>query len=113
MKLFDDRAGRELRRSFDELVSTWHGVESKLMLGCPSYTVEGRLFAVLVTDAVVLTRVPDEHRERMSRAFEVKPFETDTRTVDKCVRVSDDDEQLERLLPYIETSYQTALEQSG
>jgi hypothetical protein len=109
MKLFDADRGGILRETFDRLVADWPGVTRETIFGCPSYRVDGTLFAVLVTDAVALTRLSGEDREELERGFTVAPFRADGRTVSAWTQVLvDDPGRLDALLPYVTASYEAA-----
>ncbi|WP_276259946.1 TfoX/Sxy family protein [Haloglomus litoreum] len=109
MEYFDADAGRELQEAFERAVADWPDVTNRTMFGCPSYLADGTLFAVLVTDGVALTRLPDAERERLAEAFETGSFQAGERTVTKWVQVPVDADGLDALLPYVEASYETAL----
>ena len=65
MQYFDPAAGADLRSAFEALVLEWPDVTATTMFGCPSYRVDGTLFAVLVTDGIALTRLPEAERDRI------------------------------------------------
>ena len=109
MQYFDADAGAQLKTAFDDLVADWDGVDSKTMFGCPSYRADGTLFAVLVTDGVALTRLPDDRRAELEAAFETGPFQAGDRTVTKWAQVPvADATDLDALRPYVRSSYETA-----
>ena len=113
MKYFDAEQGAELKAAFEELVLDWPSVTATTMFGCPSYQADGTLFAVLVTDAVALTRLPDDDRTQLERLFDTTPFEAGERTVTKWVTVPvDDGSTLGALRPYLEASYEAALNEA-
>jgi hypothetical protein len=113
MKYFDEDEGAALKSAFDEVVLDWPNVTAKTMFGCPSYQADGTLFAVLVTDGVALTRLPSDHREQVSQAFETGPFQAGERTVTKWEQITIDDvTELDSLVPHINASYESALEES-
>lgn len=113
MKYFANDDGAALKSTFDEIVMDWSEVAATTMFGCPSYRADGTLFAVLVTDGVVLTRLPSDQREQVTRAFETGPFQAGERTVTKWVQVTIDDvAELDALVPHITASYERALEES-
>ena len=113
MKYFDKDEGAALKSAFDERVLDWPNVTAKTMFGCPSYQAEDTLFAVLVTDGVALTRLPSDHREQVTQAFETGPFQAGERTVTKWVQITIDDvAELDSLVPHIKASYESALEKS-
>lgn len=110
MAYFDKNAGAPLKTAFEDLVADWQGVTAETTFGCPSYRADGTLFAVLVTDAVVLTRLPDDERERLHERFEVGPFQAGERTVEAWVQVELADVQaLAALEPSVRASYEAAL----
>lgn len=114
MQYFDREAGADLKAAFDDLVSDWAAIEEKTMFGCPSYTAGGTLFAVLVTDGVALTRLPESQRDSIAEVFETGPFQAGERTVTKWVQVTvDDAERLRDLSPYVTMSYEEALAESA
>ena len=110
MVYFDPEAGAAVRERFEAVVLDWPAVTAKTMFGCPSYQADRTLFAVLVTDGVALTRLPDDRRESLAASFETGPFEAGSRTVTKWVQVAvDDPSDLDDLVPYVEASYEAAL----
>jgi hypothetical protein len=111
VKYFDRDDGAALRAAFEETVLDWPGVTATTTFGCPSYRADGTLFAVLVTEGVALTRLPDERREAIAREFATGPFEAGDRTVTKWVQVAvDDAADLDSLVPHVRASYESALE---
>lgn len=113
MKYFDKDDGAAMKSAFNEIVLDWPDVTAKTMFGCPSYQVDGTLFAVLVTDGVALTRLPSDHREQVTQAFETGPLQAGERTVTKWVQITIDDvAELDSLVPHIRASYESALEES-
>lgn len=113
MKYFDRDDGAALKSTFDEIVLDWPDVTTTTMFGCPSYQAKGTLFAILVTDGVALTRLPSDHREQVTQAFEIGPFQAGERTVTKWVQITiDDGAELDSLVPHIKASYESAREES-
>lgn len=113
MKYFDKEDGAALKSAFDEIVLDWPEVDGRTMFGCPSYQAAGTLFAVLVTNGVALTRLPDDHREQVADTFDTGPFQAGERTVTKWLQVTIEDvAELDSLLPHIKASYESALQES-
>ncbi|WP_255194952.1 TfoX/Sxy family protein [Halorarius litoreus] len=108
MQYFDETRAGDLRDAFERLVLDWPDVAARPMFGCPSYQADGTLFAVLVTDGVALTRLPDDRRDALDAAFETGPFQAGERTVTKWVQVAVDATELDALVPYVESSYEAA-----
>ena len=110
MQYFDAEQGEELKLAFEDLVLDWPSVAAKTMFGCPSYRADDTIFAVLVTDGVVLTRLPSDERTQLEQLFDTAPFEASGRTVADWVTVPvDGGSALGALRPYLEASYETAL----
>jgi hypothetical protein len=110
MKYFDPAVGADLETSVDRMVEAWADVTRTTMFGCPAYRAADSLFALLVTDGVVLTRLPEEFRPDVEAAFEAGPFVAGNRTINKWVRIRvESAEDVEGLRPFLQASYETAL----
>ncbi len=99
----------ELRRAFEGRVLRWPEVRAKTMFGCPAYRATDELFAFLVTEGVVITRLESGEREALSRRFRATPFRAGSRTVHDWIRVplrGKDD--LEGVLPLVRRSYEAS-----
>jgi hypothetical protein len=76
------------------------------MYGCPCYKNNEKLFAFLVTDRVVLTKVSEQEKTKLSRAFEIKPFQAGKRTMNKWPQICvDETTDLQTIIPFIKISY--------
>ena len=110
MQHFDETRAGDLRDAFEALVLDWPEVTVRTMFGCPSYQADGTLFAVLVTDGVALTRLPEDRRESLAAAYETGPFQAGDRTVTAWVQATvEDAAALDDLEPYVRASYESAL----
>lgn len=113
MTFFDREKGVALKTAFDDLVLGWPNATATTMFGCPSYQADGTLFAVLVTDGVVLTRLHSDHRDKVEQAFDTGPFQAGDRTVTKWVQVTIEHmNDLDALAPHVKASYESALKES-
>ncbi|WP_254273616.1 TfoX/Sxy family protein [Haloarcula marina] len=112
MTYYDPETGAALKAAVDDVVAAWPSVTEQRMFGCPSYRADGTLFAVVVTDGVALTRLPETHRTELDAAFETGPFQAGERTVTKWVQVTADEGDAARLAPFLEASYEAALEEA-
>ncbi|MFQ5552701.1 MAG: TfoX/Sxy family protein [Thermoplasmata archaeon] len=110
MKLYsEDEAGR-VRLRFEEEVLGWPQVTTKKMFGCPGYQATGTLFAFLVTQGVVLTKLSPETREGLGARHQTEPFGTGDRVVKKwIVALVDEETDWDGLLSFVKESYQGAL----
>ena len=110
MQYFDPDAGAALKAAVDDLVTGWEGVTERTMFGCPSYQADGTLFAVVVTGAIALTRLPESARDDLEREYETGPFEAGDRTVPSWTQVDIDEPSVVAALePFVRASYETAL----
>jgi hypothetical protein len=114
MQYFDEQAGAGLREAFDDLVGGWEEeVSTVTMFGCPSYRANGKVFAVLTTDAVALTRLPEDVRADLEAERETEPFDANGRAVRKWVQVPTDGTDLGEIERYVRASYEAAAVGSG
>ena len=109
MQFYDSEHASELRAAFEDVVLDWRGVEPMTMFGCPAYRADGVLFALLVTEGVVLTRLPAESRETLEAAFETGPFSGSSRPPKQWVQVVVDAPAMVDLVPFVRDSYEAAL----
>ncbi len=100
----------ELRRLFELEVLHWPKVTVRAMFGCPSYQVDGRLFAFLVTGGVVITQLMQVDRDALRQQYQVSDFKAGERVLKYWIQVSLlEKRQLGYILPYVRRSYERAL----
>ncbi len=110
MHYYSEETGRELRELFELEVLRWPGVTSRVMYGCPSYQVEGRLFAFLVSGGLVVTRLLRSDREILAQRHTIGEFKAGERVIKYWTRVDVADlRELSYILPYVRKSYEAAL----
>lgn len=109
MQYFDETAGAALREAFDDLVGRWEGLSNVTMFGCPTYRAGGKVFAVLTTDAVALTRLPADVRTELEAERETGPFDVEGRATAKWVRIPVDGTDLGGIERYVRASYEAAV----
>ena len=108
MQFFDPESGLDLRETFEDAILDWPAVEVTTMFGCPSYRAGGVLFALLVTDGVVLTRLPETERDAVAAAFETGPFSGSSRPPEQWVQVDVKPDAIAELVPFVRQSYDGA-----
>ncbi|MGQ0796824.1 MAG: hypothetical protein ACT4OI_03000 [Methanobacteriota archaeon] len=109
MKYYDEERMRDVRKALDSKVLKWPGVATREMMGCLCYFRGKKFFAFLVTDGVVLTKLNEGERSRLSKQSESKPFEMAGRTAASWIQVRmTKPGDLPPVLPYIRTSYEAA-----
>jgi predicted DNA-binding protein (MmcQ/YjbR family) len=98
---------QKLRVRLEKEVLSWPDVTTKKMYGCPCYKHHEKLFAFLVTDGVVLIKVSEQDKIKLSKEFEVKPFQAGEKRIMyhwPQIRVNTPSD-LEKILPFIKNSY--------
>ena len=95
-----------LRLRIEKEIVNWPNVTTKKMYGCPCYKNKEKLFAFLVTDGVVLTKAREQDKIKLSKEFEIKPFQAGKRTMNKWPQISvDETTDVEKIIPFIKDSY--------
>ena len=111
MEHYSEDEGRELREAFEERTLHWPMVTVRRLLGCPAYLADGRLFAFLVTDGVVITQIRKQDRETVASVFTTTPFRAGEREIERWVIITlEDARQLNRLMKLVRKSYETVLQ---
>jgi len=94
---------------FEENVGRWPQTSTKKMFGCPSYQANGKLFAFLVTNGIVITQLVEPDREALSRRHRTSAFKARRKTVQNWVRLSaENTRDLERIMPFVRKNYEAA-----
>lgn len=110
MPYYIESEANELREAFERTVLRWPQVTVRRMFGCPAYVADGKLFAFLVTDGVVITQIRQRDREIMEEAYETEPFKAGEREIVRWLKVTIDDlGRLERVMLMVKKSYETVL----
>jgi predicted DNA-binding protein (MmcQ/YjbR family) len=106
MQYYNENKMHNLRLRIEEEILNWPNVTTKKMYGCPCYKNKEKLFAFLVTNGVVFTKISEQDKVGLSKEFDVKPFQAGNRTMNKWPQIRvDETTDLEKVIPYIRTSY--------
>jgi hypothetical protein len=106
MQYYKEEKMHDLRLRIEKEVLSWPGVTARKMYGCPCYKNKEKLFAFLVTDGVVLTKLNQQDAVKLSKEFAVKPFQAGRRTMNKWPQVSvQAASDVQKILPFIKSSY--------
>lgn len=97
-----------LQSTVEAVVLEWAGVTAERLFGFPAYRADGQLFLVLDEDGVALTRLPNARREHLAADFEVGTFEAYGQAIGKWEYVPADVDDVERLVEYVQASYEAA-----
>ena len=112
MKRYIEAESQTLRTAFEAHVMSWPLVSTRKMFGCPSYKAGDKLFAFLVSNAVVLTRLDAAARAELSGVFGARPFSAGNRTMVGWSEIPIAETTiLAEVMPYVRVSYQAALAQ--
>ncbi|MDX1747371.1 MAG: TfoX/Sxy family protein, partial [Halobacteriales archaeon] len=90
------------------LVSGWDGVEETHMFGCPSFRVDGELFAVVSSQGLALTRLSEADRRSLRDRYLVRSFDANGRRVDSWAVVNIGSSDLTDVEQWLRASYENA-----
>jgi hypothetical protein len=112
MPYYTESEGQALREDFDARVLHWPKVTTRRMFGCPAYLADGKLFAFLVSEGVVITQIRKHDREVIAEIYEAEPFKAGEREIERWLRVTlgDDRTYFDRVMSLVRKSYETVLE---
>lgn len=111
MRYYAEDRGNALREAFEAKVLHWPEVSTRLMFGCPAYLADGKLFAFLVTEGVVITQVRKRDREELRTLFPIEPFKAGEREISRWVQVRlESVDQLDRVMRMVRRSYETVMQ---
>ncbi len=111
MPYYVEDDARALRQAFEKIVLLWPQVETRRMFGCPAYVAEGRLFAFLVTDGVVITQLRQKDIETLAQGNQTEPFKAGERVIKRWTKLFiTDPAAIGRIISFVRKSYQTAME---
>ncbi len=109
MPYYDESKAGDLRKAFEEIVSSWSGVAAKKMFGAPSYTANGTLFAIVVTGGLILTRLGEDEKAALLKDPSVEYFTGHGRTIRKWLHIAiRNPADIDLYRPFIEASYRAA-----
>lgn len=100
-----------LKAALDREVLSWEGMEERKMMGCPSYLVGRKMFALVVTGGIVITKLDEAQKEALTAVHQWEPF-CAHRTIKKWVHLKVDPDNLPSIVPFIKDCYLSALMES-
>ena len=113
MKLYTAERMDAIREAFEADVLLLPDVEPRKMMGCPCYMARDKMFATLMDDALVITKLDEEDRSRLEVELGAGPFIHGEKVMSKWVKVPVKGEgDLAGILPYVRRSYEAALDQA-
>jgi hypothetical protein len=106
MQYYNEEKMQNIRLKIEKEILGWPDVTTKKMFGCPCYKYKNKLFAFLVTDGVVLIKVSDQDKMKLSKEFSIKAFQAATRTMKGWQQIPvGEASDLTKIIPYIKNSY--------
>ena len=106
MQYYNEEKMKSFRLKIEKEILSWQDVTTKKMYGCPCYKHKEKLFAFLVIDGVVLTKVSEQDKIKLAKEFKIKPFQAATRTMKGWPQIPlDEKSDLEKIIPFIKNSY--------
>ena len=109
LKWYNEELTSELREALEKEIIGWYKVTFKKMFWCPCYLANGKMFAGLITKAVVITKLTEFEIIEIKKLHETKPFNVGGKTLKKWVCLPLDPIDLKSILPLIVKSYERAL----
>ena len=112
MKIYHEERMDLIKEAFEADVLLFPEVNPRKMMGCPCYMAGNKMFATIVDDAIVITKLDEDDRDQLMKDHAAGPFTHGTKVMSKWMKVPIDKEaDLETLLPYVKRSYETALKE--
>jgi len=109
MDRYSEDEMQEIRQAVEQEVFAWPGVTARRMFGLPGYLADGKVFLLLVTGGVVLTRLAPGDLVEIASRFQVTPFEAHGRLVKAWIQVAmKSPEDVPALVPFLRRSYEGA-----
>ncbi len=110
MKQYSKTEMAERKTELDNRILQWPEMSTSVMFGCPGYRAYGRLFAIVIDDGIILTKLPDSTREKLLESKVCAVFKTERGTVKNWLAFPFEDiSAIEFFLPYLKESYDNAL----
>ena len=110
MMYYDEAEAEILRVAFEKEVMSWSRITKRKMFGCPAYLADGKLFAFLVTNGVVITQIRLRDRKAISEIFVTDTFKAGEREIKRWLMITiDQPEKIKRIIRLVRKSYQFAL----
>ena len=110
MKLYHEERMDPIKEAFEADVLLFRDVNARRMMGCPCYMAGNKMFATIVDDAIVITKLDEEDRTRLEAEQGAGPFTHGTKIMSKWSKVPiEGEEDLRDVLPYVKKSYEAAM----
>jgi TfoX/Sxy family transcriptional regulator of competence genes len=112
VKIYHEERMDPIKEAFEADVLLFPEVNPRKMMGCPCYMAGNKMFATLVDDAVVITKLEEADREALMSGHGAGPFTHGTKVMSKWMKVPIEGERdLVTILPFVKRSYKAALKE--
>ena len=109
LKWYNEEETKELREAFENEILSWPHVEFKKMFGCPCYLADGKMFAGMVTNGIIITKLSSLEKEELKIIKKIKPFVAGDKIIKSWVNVDLEPKDLKELMPFVKMSYDRAI----
>ncbi len=114
VKLYHEDRMDALKEAFEADVMMLPDVVARRMMGCPCYMAGNKMFATIVDDAVVITKLDEGDRGTLMADHGAGPFTHGTKVMAKWMKVPVREEgDLKAILPFVMRSYEAAQRERG
>jgi TfoX/Sxy family transcriptional regulator of competence genes len=110
LKWYIEEETKELRQDLEKEILKWPQVDYKKMFGCPCYLVNGKMFAGLVTKGLIITKLNETEKEELQKIKPIRPFIAGKKIIKSWVHLELDHNELKKIMPYVNKSYNRARE---
>lgn len=112
MRYYSEAEMGHLRSALEEVILGWPQVSTKKKFGCPSYLAGGHMFAMLVTDGIVITKLDLDDRAALSEEHGSEPCPEHKKSIKHWVRIPIYKKvDLDKVMPFVKKSYEIALQE--
>lgn len=73
--------------AIEEVLLDWDAVSTKKMFGSPCFLANGRMFGLLVTKGIVITKLNQPDRDVLLNKYQGAPFVVGNKIIQKWVRL--------------------------
>jgi len=113
MKYYDEEKMEKLRKLLNDEVLKWKGVASRPMMGCLCYFYNRKFLCFLVTDGIVVMKLPEEEQMKLKEKFGGKPFEMAGQTGRMWITPLKEPKDVRSVMPFLRKRYEDVTSKKG
>lgn len=103
---------KEIRSAFEKKVLSWPKVTKHMTFGCPSYQANGKTFAILVTNGVLVTRIDQTTDDVHVDLCQNGTNHVKQRNIEHWIRVPVmDKDEIDQIIPIVKKSSEIVLQE--